>query len=57
MIATTPQGMVTMTETAMQDDRTKRRNGAVRAVLVSATGLATHFGLSRQHVERLAQQV
>ena len=46
-----------MSELATHDGRTKRRNGAAHGpVLVSGTKLAGHFGLSRQHVERLAQQ-
>ena len=45
-----------MSELATHDARAKRRNGAACPVLVSGTKLAGHFGLSRQHVERLAQQ-
>jgi hypothetical protein len=47
-----------MTMTAGDDTRPKRRrNGAALGpVLVSGTRLAAHVGLSRQHVDRLAQQ-
>jgi hypothetical protein len=48
--------MVTMTEvTLTTPERPKRRsNGAAHGpVLVSGAKLATHFGVSRQHVERL----
>jgi hypothetical protein len=47
-----------MTEMAVQHDaRPKRRDGAeLSPVLVSGNRLAAHFGISRQHVERLAAQ-
>ena len=47
-----------MTEMAVQHgERPKRRNGAeLGPVLISGNRLAMHFGISRQHVERLAAQ-
>ncbi len=47
-----------MTEMAVQHgERPKRRNGAeLGPVLISGNRLAAHFGISRQHVERLAAQ-
>ena len=46
-----------MTELATHDERPKRSNGAERGpVLVSGNALATHFGVSRQHVERLTAE-
>ena len=57
MIAATWQGMVTMTELATHDERPKRINGAEHSpVLVSGNRLATHFGVSRQHVERFTAE-
>jgi hypothetical protein len=46
-----------MTEMVAHEDRPKRSNGEAHGpVLVSGAKLATHFGLSRQHVERLTAE-
>jgi hypothetical protein len=54
MLAATCQGMVTMTELVTHDERPKPSEHG--PVLVSGNRLATHFGVSRQHVERLTAE-
>ena len=45
-----------MSELATHVDRRKRGSGSRGPVLVSGVKLAAHFGISRQHVERLTAE-